>query len=112
MACFVCCFVVVVALRFTTPLLIYFVDSFTHSVFPTYTKKTEFNSKVADMKNSVKDRGNAQSSCAGHFIEAHLDEEYKGGWLHIDMAGPSLKAERGTGYGVGLILSLLEAPGF
>lgn len=74
--------------------------------------KDEFNSKVADMKNSVKDRGNAQSSCAGHFIEAHLAKDYKGGWLHVDMAGPSTNAERGTGYGVGLVLSLLQAPGF
>lgn len=41
----------------------------------------EFKSEVADMKNSVKDRSNAQTSCAGHFIEAHLDESYQGGWL-------------------------------
>ena len=27
----------------------------------------EFKSEVADMKNSVKDRSNAQASCAGHF---------------------------------------------
>jgi len=72
----------------------------------------EFDSKVADMKNSVKDRSNAQSSCAGHFIESHLDPSYKGGWLHVDMAGPASNEERGTGYGVGLVLSLLEAPGF
>jgi probable aminopeptidase NPEPL1 len=72
----------------------------------------EFDSKVADMKNSVKDRSNAQTSCAGHFIESHLDENYKGGWLHVDMAGPSLKDERGVGYGVGLVLALLEAPVF
>lgn len=68
--------------------------------------------KVADMKNSVKDRGNAQCSCAGHFIESHIDPSYEGGWLHVDMAGPGTKAERGTGYGVGLVLSLVEAPGF
>lgn len=74
--------------------------------------RKEFDSKVADMKNSVKDRGNAQTSCAGHFIEAHLNENYKGGWLHVDMAGPSAKDERGLGYGVGLVLSLLKAPGF
>ena len=73
---------------------------------------SEFDSKVADMRNSVKDRGNAQSSCAGHFIEAHLEEGYEGGWLHIDMAGPSWAEQRGTGYGVGLVLSLLDAPGF
>jgi probable aminopeptidase NPEPL1 len=74
--------------------------------------KDEFESKVADMKNSVKDRNNAQSSCAGHFIEAHLAKDYKGGWLHIDMAGPGTKDQRGTGYGVALILSILQAPGF
>uniref|UniRef100_A0A7S2LAX7 Cytosol aminopeptidase domain-containing protein n=1 Tax=Skeletonema marinoi TaxID=267567 RepID=A0A7S2LAX7_9STRA len=75
----------------------------------------EFNSKVADMKNSVKDRSNAQCSCAGHFIESHIDSKYierDGGWLHVDMAGPGSKAERGTGYGVGLVLSLVGAPGF
>ena len=72
----------------------------------------EFKSEVADMKNSVKDRSNAQTSCAGHFIESHLDESYEGGWLHVDMAGPGSNGERGTGYGVGLVLSLLEAPGF
>jgi len=77
--------------------------------------KKEFNSKVADMKNSVKDRSNAQCSCAGHFIESHIDPKYiarSGGWLHVDMAGPGTKAERGTGYGVGLVLSLVGAPGF
>jgi len=72
----------------------------------------EFKSEVADMKNSVKDRMNAQTSCAGHFIEAHLDEEYNGKWLHVDMAGPSTNGERATGYGPGLVLSILEAPGF
>ncbi|KAL3941950.1 MAG: hypothetical protein SGBAC_003778 [Bacillariaceae sp.] len=72
----------------------------------------EFDSAVADMKNSVKDRANAQTSCAGHFIEAHLDEDYQKGWLHVDMAGPGTLGQRGTGYGVGLVLSLLDAPGF
>ncbi|KAK3253108.1 hypothetical protein CYMTET_37625 [Cymbomonas tetramitiformis] len=68
----------------------------------------EFKSVVADMKNSVKDRMNAQSSCAGTFIYNHLDEDYKGGWLHCDIAGPSFIDERGTGYGVALILELLK----
>lgn len=72
----------------------------------------EFKSEVADMKNSVKDRANAQASCAGHFIESHLQESYQGGWIHVDMAGPAMNGERSTGYGVGLVLSLLEAPGF
>jgi probable aminopeptidase NPEPL1 len=74
--------------------------------------KKEFNSKVADMKNSVKDRSNAQSSCAGHFIESHLEEDYGGGWLHVDMAGPATNNERGTGYGVGFVMSFLGMPGF
>lgn len=30
------------------------------------------------MKNSVKDRSNAQCSCAGHFIESHIDPNYEG----------------------------------
>ena len=68
--------------------------------------RAEFASKVADMKNSVKDRMNAQTSCAGTFVGEHLDEDYEGGWLHVDMAGPATAGERGTGYGVGLLLSL------
>jgi probable aminopeptidase NPEPL1 len=69
---------------------------------------SEFDSKIADMKNSVKDRSNAQASCAGHFIEAQLDDHYTGEWLHIDMAGPGSKDDRGTGYGVALVTALLE----
>jgi len=74
--------------------------------------KSEFASKVADMKNSVKDRGNAQASCAGHFIESHLDPSYEGDWVHVDMAGPDSKNERATGYGVALVLGLLQVPSF
>ena len=33
-------------------------------------------------------RNNAQSSCAGLFINAHLGFDYPGTWLHIDMAAP------------------------
>ena len=67
--------------------------------------RNEFRSTVADMKNSVADRGNAQSSCAGQFIGNHLEEYLANGgkWLHIDMAGPGVSAERGTGYGVALL---------
>lgn len=36
-----------------------------------------FESKVADMKNSVVDRMNAQASSAGHFVESHIDGKYK-----------------------------------
>ena len=35
--------------------------------------RKEFASKVADMKNSVANRGNAQSSCAGQFIANHIE---------------------------------------
>ena len=68
----------------------------------------EFKSKVADMKNSVKDRMNAQTSFAGQFIGNHLNK-YKGQWLHVDIAGPSTSRERGTGYGVALLLRLFKA---
>ncbi len=67
----------------------------------------EFKSKVADLKNSVKDRMNAQSSCAGQFIAEHLGD-YKGSWLHVDIAGPSSSKGRGTGYGVALLLELFN----
>ena len=42
----------------------------------------------------------------------HIDDEWKekgGKWLHVDMAGPSTHdSGRGTGYGVGLLVSLVE----
>lgn len=69
--------------------------------------KREFASHVADMRNSVKDRSNAQSSCAGQFIGDHLEAVGFGGrWLHVDIAGPAVHAGRGTGFGVGLLLAL------
>jgi probable aminopeptidase NPEPL1 len=69
--------------------------------------RAEFKSDVADMKNSVKDRMNAQSSCAAQFIHDHLGE-FKGPWLHVDMAGPVEFDGRGSGYGVGLLLALFD----
>jgi probable aminopeptidase NPEPL1 len=66
----------------------------------------EFSSPVADLKNSVKDRENAQSSCAGQFLLSHL-EEHARPWLHVDMAGPAVGSSgRATGFGVGLLLTL------
>jgi len=71
--------------------------------------RKEFASKVADMKNSVADRSNAQSSCAGQFIGNHLETFLKDGgkWCHIDMAGPcnfvGFHKGRATGYGVALL---------
>ena len=38
---------------------------------------TEFASHVADMKNSVNDRMNAQTSCAGIFIHSHLENGFE-----------------------------------
>ena len=93
----------------------------------------EFHSGVADMRNSVKDRSNAQASCAGQFIANHLDaawrrdgeENYRDEgsegskeskatsdearrlarrWLHVDMAGPSTHAGSGRGTGFGVAL--------
>ncbi|KAG7338321.1 leucyl aminopeptidase [Nitzschia inconspicua] len=75
--------------------------------------KQEYTSAVADMKNSVADRANAQVSCAGQFIGNHISDwlavEGKR-WCHVDMAYPVFdkKDERATGYGVGLLYSLLE----
>jgi probable aminopeptidase NPEPL1 len=74
--------------------------------------RREFASAIADMKNSVKDRSNAQSSCAAQFLYDHI-APYEGAWIHVDMAGPVCRDGRGTGYGVGLVLGLLglfEAP--
>merc|ERR1712150_154188 len=68
----------------------------------------EFNSSVADMKNSVANRDNAQASCAGLFINANLGFEYPGVWLHIDMAAPSHVGERASGYGVALLNALFS----
>ncbi|KAG6613103.1 Metalloprotease family M17 [Phytophthora cinnamomi] len=73
--------------------------------------RPEFKSTVADMKNSVKNRANAQVSCAGQFIANHLGEfEQTGKWLHVDMAFPSFTGddERATGFGVAFIQSLLK----
>lgn len=57
-------------------------------------------SSVADMKNSVADRSNAQVSCAGQFIANHIEQFVAGPaagggrWLHIDMASPAHYGER------------------
>eukprot|EP01116_Phalansterium_solitarium_P024127 TRINITY_DN8743_c0_g1_i1.p1 TRINITY_DN8743_c0_g1~~TRINITY_DN8743_c0_g1_i1.p1 ORF type:complete len:506 (-),score=179.10 TRINITY_DN8743_c0_g1_i1:194-1711(-) len=70
--------------------------------------RSEFASDVADMKNSVKVRTNAQSSCAAQFIANHLGQ-YQKPWCHIDMAYPASIDERATGYGVALLLELSKA---
>ena len=66
----------------------------------------EFSSKIADMKNSVANRMNAQTSCAAQFLYAHIEDApgaKKRRWIHIDLAGPSFLKGRGTGFGVALI---------
>ncbi len=64
--------------------------------------QAEFKSPIADMRNSVKNRNNAQSSCAGQFIYSHIDDT-SAKWGHVDLAGPAFRADRGTGYGVALL---------
>jgi probable aminopeptidase NPEPL1 len=75
--------------------------------------RPEFQSAVADMKNSVADRANAQVSCAGQFIANHMGDflENGGQWMHIDMAYCSFdkKDERATGYGVALLYSIIQS---
>jgi len=71
----------------------------------------EYDSDFADMRNSVKNRSNAQSSCAGLFIHKHLVHSgYTGRWLHIDMAYPVHEplGNFATGWGVGLLTTLLD----
>ncbi|KAM4582691.1 putative aminopeptidase NPEPL1 [Fundulus diaphanus] len=67
---------------------------------------SEFTSAVADMKNSVADRENAQSSCAGLFIGSHLGFDWPGVWVHVDIASPVHAGERATGFGVSLLMAL------
>ncbi|CAH3044800.1 unnamed protein product [Porites lobata] len=67
---------------------------------------SEFSSALADMKNSVQNRDNAQVSCAGLFIGSHLGFDFPGTWLHVDMAAPAHVGERATGYGVALLVTL------
>lgn len=64
--------------------------------------RQEFKSPIADMRNSVKDRSNAQTSCAGQFIYNHLDDTGVR-WCHVDLAGPAFRSDRGTGFGVALL---------
>lgn len=64
--------------------------------------KGEFSSTVADMRNSVSDRMNAQASCAAQFVYWHM-EDTDAKWCHVDLAGPAFPKKRGSGYGVALL---------
>jgi len=70
--------------------------------------RAELASPVADMRNSVKDRMNAQSSCAAQFVAESLTDP-AARWLHVDMAGPVTLRDRGTGFGVAFLVALSEA---
>jgi probable aminopeptidase NPEPL1 len=70
--------------------------------------KGEFRSAVADMRNSVKNRMNAQSSCAAQFIYWHI-EDCASQWCHLDMSGPSMSGDRASGYGVALISEVVRS---
>nr|XP_045013705.1 probable aminopeptidase NPEPL1 [Jaculus jaculus] len=67
---------------------------------------SEFSSAMADMKNSVADRDNSPSSCAGLFIASHIGFDWPGVWVHLDIAAPVHAGERATGFGVALLLAL------
>ena len=64
--------------------------------------KREFKSPIADMRNSVRNRANAQVSCAAQFIYWHI-EDTDADWCHVDLAGPAFIADRGTGFGTALL---------
>lgn len=66
--------------------------------------KLEFRSSVADMRNSVANRSNAQSACAAQFIGNHLSQ--KTPWLHLDIAGAAFSNGRGTGFGMHLLMAI------
>ena len=70
----------------------------------------EFSSKVADHRNSVRNRSNAQASCAGQFIMNNL-KHFKGSHVHVDLAGPAFQGEQATGYGIGLLVDILVTGG-
>ncbi len=69
--------------------------------------RSEFKSVVADLRNSVADRMNAQTSCAAQFIAEHLvGRDVR--WGHLDIAGPSMIGKRGSGFGVALLSEVVR----
>jgi probable aminopeptidase NPEPL1 len=65
----------------------------------------QYESKVADFKNLCS-RGDAVSSTAGQFIANNLPKDFKCAHVHVDLAGPAMKDETATGYGVALLVQL------
>ncbi|HLU40176.1 MAG TPA: leucyl aminopeptidase family protein [Planctomycetota bacterium] len=72
--------------------------------------KQEFSSPIADMRNSVANRSNAQSSCAAQFVWWHI-EDTGVRWAHVDLAGPAMLKDRGTGFGVALLAEAVRRIG-
>ena len=62
------------------------------------------------MRNSVANRANAQVSCAAEFVRWHLDGT-KARWAHVDMAYPSKRGGRATGFGVALLAEAVRSLG-
>ncbi len=74
--------------------------------------RQEFSSPVADLRNSVANRMNAQTSCAAQFVYEHLADAPRARsrrWCHFDLAGPAFPKDRATGFGVALIAELVRA---
>jgi probable aminopeptidase NPEPL1 len=69
--------------------------------------RSEFASPIADMRNSVKNRSNAQVSCAAEFVHWHIDGTGVR-WGHVDLASPAFRGNRGTGYGVALLAAAVQ----
>lgn len=63
----------------------------------------ELTSVVADYRNSVANRSNAQVSCAAQFIMNNVAKGYEGHNVHVDLARPATY-NQGTGFGVALLL--------
>lgn len=72
--------------------------------------RAEYDSPVADMRNSVKNRNNALTSCAAEFIHWHLDST-AARWGHVDLAFPAFRKDRGTGFGVALLFDAVQRLG-
>jgi probable aminopeptidase NPEPL1 len=72
--------------------------------------RSEFKSPIADMRNSVKNRSNAQVSCAAEFVHWHVDGT-KAKWGHVDLAFPAFRQDRGTGFGVALLFDAVRRLG-
>lgn len=73
--------------------------------------ESEFESKVADMRNSVANRNNAQTACAAQFVYAQLSGApgaARRRWCHVDLAGPAFVDDRATGYGVALLAETIR----